>query len=127
MHDMKEQGKLLDGLNAKADSLLAKLADIKAAIDSLPSEDELSDLLDTAGRIADSLNQAKETYQSDGFPGEATGLDEAANQAALLSDSLTKAAETFASEDFPSEENIKDVRLEAEALAESLAQANGAE
>ena len=90
----------------QADILIATLQQIKALWDEIPSEDELRDLTEQAGRLVGALESASETFTSDDVPTE-DELRDLTEQAGRLAGALESVKETFASDDFPTEDAMK--------------------
>jgi ribosomal protein S15P/S13E len=85
----------------QADTLIAKLHQIKALWDEIPSEDELRNLTEQAERLASALESADEELHSED---ELRNLTE---QAERLASALESARETYMSGDFPTEDALK--------------------
>jgi hypothetical protein len=95
----------LQAQNQLADQLIGKLDRIKALWSEIPSEDDLSGMVDATSHIAAKLEYAMETWQSDDFPNEGD-LNDVSHVAAGLASSLNEAKETFNSADFPNEDDL---------------------
>ena len=66
--ELREQSELLDAVNAKAEALLANLKAVKAALDELPSADDLEGMSKTVHCIKQEMEGVVEVFGSDEFP-----------------------------------------------------------
>jgi hypothetical protein len=80
----------LERQNELADALLEKLGRIKELWAEMPTVDDLEEASKAAGGVAESLAEARETYQSDEFP-TVDDLNEMSSAAGHIAERLEEA------------------------------------
>ncbi len=109
-----------------ADALLEKLERINALWSELPSEDDLTNLANVAGSLAETLKQVKEAFLDDNFPNE-DSLESIAKAAGSLAEAMQATIASFSDDGFPTADDLEPTAQAAAAIARNLKEASDAE